>query len=390
MSAEQLLVRDVLEADYHYVYADEPISKVAKVFSEKRAYMVLVLDQEDRFIGAITERLLLRPHVNPTKALAKSAAIKVPYISPNDSVIESAKLMYENNLKALPVLEGKRPVGIVTVRQIGTSLRDLLKKVRVREAMTKDPLTIREDETIGKAASIMRGEGVSRLPVTSKRGSLSGIVTLHDIIEKVIRPREKASWGEVTGEKVSVFGNSVKSIMSRPVITARPNESLYVALDRMIKHDISCLVVVEDGKVEGILSVIDVLEPIVEMSSEATAGITVQISHKLMDLSEAEKNAILDVAGRFASRLSKALGEGTLSLHFKAHREKHGPQHLIHCRARLFTNKCQVTGSGEGWRADLAVRYALDKIEREIITRKELAVKYPFANEVLRHIAESY
>jgi len=79
--------------------------------------------------------------------------------------------------------------------------------------------------------------------------------------------------------------------------------------------------------------------------------------------------------------VSKAIGI------FKEHKEKHGETHLIHCRARLNTDKVQLIGVGESWTPALAARIALDVIERKFLVMKENMRKYPYAEELLTKIA---
>ena len=70
----------------------------------------------------------------------------------------------------------------------------------------------------------------------------------------------------------------------------------------------------------------------------------------------------MEIVERFLRRLGESIGVGYLMLHSKEHREKHGETHMIHCRARLNTDKTHVVGIGEGWTPALAARVALDII----------------------------
>ena len=49
--------------------------------------------------------------------------------------------------------------------------------------MTRNPLTVREDDAIAFALREMRRRGVRRAPVVGKRGELVGIVSLDDVIQ---------------------------------------------------------------------------------------------------------------------------------------------------------------------------------------------------------------
>ncbi len=391
MSEELPAVGEILIREFESVNVDDALTKVAGIFSEKDTPIVVVLDgsSEGRVYGILTERVLLRPHINMAEAKAKSFAIKAPKLTSSSSITEAARLMLENNLKALPVMEDGKPIGIVTVDRIAEAAQPVLQKTLVRDVMTKDPVTVKANDTIGKAISLMREMGISRLPVV-ERGALRGIVTVHDIVEKVIKPRERATRGETIGEKARTLSNKVSEIMSKPVITTSPREPVIRALQKMSSNDVSCLVVVDDGSVEGIITMMDVLEPIARLATKQERGISIQVSYKMEHVDFDDKDRVMAMAERFVKRFNESLGNGFLTLYFKEHKEKHGDMHLIHCRARLKTDKYQFVGTGEAWRADFAARAALERIERQFLLSRKLASKYPYADELLERLAESY
>lgn len=382
------LVRDAMSTSFIAMSAEDSLTRAKGIFESKHPPLIVVL-QGEKFVGIVTERVLLKPRINPLEVKVSSVALMPPKLGPDDNMCRAARLMVENNLKALPVIEDGKVVGLLTVKDVVSSCSNFLKGVKVRDVMTRDPVVISVDDTIGKAVSLMRDVGVSRLPVVDNN-ELRGIITLHDLITRIILPREKSSIGDVIGEKVRTLSYRVRDIMTTPVHTAFPWEPVQRALDRMEQYDIDSLVVVEDRKVVGIITLIDILIPIARLESQRLEGIDIQVVYKLGAIDSSSKERVSLMARRFTSRLGKTLGNGVLTLHFKEHKEKHGERHLIHCRARLKTDKYQFIGIGEGWTPDLAARMALDKIERQIITSKELAMKYPYGVEIIERLAESY
>ncbi|MCS6783931.1 MAG: CBS domain-containing protein, partial [Candidatus Caldarchaeum sp.] len=177
---------------------------------------------------------------------------------------------------------------------------------------------------------------------------------------------------------------------TRNVVTARENEKVIEAVERMKKNGFSCLVVAERNRVAGIVTLMDALEPIARQAEESLRPIVIEVSYKMDRIDVDDKKGVMEVADKFVQRFRKALGTGVLSLYFKEHREKHGDMRLIHCRARLNSDRHQFVGVGEAWRADLAARTALKTIERQFLVKKELAARYPFGNEFLMGLAESY
>ncbi|MEM0080002.1 MAG: hypothetical protein QW118_07265, partial [Nitrososphaerota archaeon] len=59
---------------------------------------------------------------------------------------------------------------------------------------------------------------------------------------------------------------------------------------------------------------------------------------------------------------------------------------LIHCRAKLTTDRVNFTSIGEAWTPSLAAKSALDRIERQMLTMKELTERYPYVEEVFKRL----
>jgi len=383
-------IEEIMLTDYPIVYGSDPLTKVLGFFSERVAEVVVVQDKvTGKLIGVVTKRAMLKPNLNPLKVPAKTLAVKTPRILPSHTVEETALRMVETNLKALPVTKDDKPVGLVTAADVVLSSKDTIENIEVGRVMTKDVITINVNDTIGRAISLMRDEGVSRLPVVDN-GLLAGIVTVTDIVEKVIKPRMRTSWGEISGEKVRTLSNPVKGIMTRNVVTTTPYEKIVRAVEVMKSNSFSSLVVTERKRVVGIFTLMDALEPLAAKKAEGEKEIVVEVSYRMEAVDPDVKASVMEAAERFVKKFKKALGNGVLSLYFKEHREKHGDLKLIHCRARLNSDKFQFVGIGENWRADLAAVAALKVIERQLLVKKELAAKYPFGKEFFEFLYGGY
>jgi len=111
----------------------------------------------------------------------------VKVVRPDSSVKEVVATMNKFDIGSILVVQGKRPVGIITERDI---LRRIVQPclapetLTARQVMTSPLLTIRETASIDEAAKLMAKEKVKKLPVMDKK-KLVGIVTLTDIVTKV-------------------------------------------------------------------------------------------------------------------------------------------------------------------------------------------------------------
>ena len=346
-------VADAISTNFQYVYDDEPVTKVLGIISEVGVNTVVVVERgSGKLYGVISKKIMLKPRLNPVNLLARTVSIKPPLITPEHDLVEAARLMLGSDLKAAPVVVDSKPVGILNAADVVRKFSSQIGRVRVMDVMTREPVVVNDSETVGKAVSLMRDNGISRLPVVDD-GRLVGIVTVHDIVEKIVKPREKISKGDLIGERVATLGNKVSSIMTRHVHTVPPTEKLVTAVDKMDSLGITSLVVTERNRVVGIVTMTDALEPVAALSTSKESTISVQVSYKLSKMDVDDKDRVMEVVSQFVRRFGQSVGAGTLSLYFKEHKEKHGEMHMIHCRARLNTNKYQFVGVGEAWRADL-------------------------------------
>jgi CBS domain-containing protein len=140
---------------------------------------------------------------------AKDIMTKKPKcVTPETSVREAARIMKEEGVGVLPVVErdgSDRLVGIVTDRDI--AVRHVAEghdaaSCPVSEAMTSNVRTARENDDVSDVMDLMGKEQVRRIPVVDDRGSLVGIVAQADIVREA-RDEKKA---ERTIERISEPG----------------------------------------------------------------------------------------------------------------------------------------------------------------------------------------
>ncbi|MEK6813941.1 MAG: CBS and ACT domain-containing protein [Nitrospirota bacterium] len=114
------------------------------------------------------------------------------------TLTEAIHSLKEHKIRRLPVVRKGKLVGILSDRDIkeycptkATSLdiwevHHVLAKVAVRDAMTKDPVTIRPDAPIEDAARVLHEKGIGALPVVDAKGGLAGILTEHDVFGALV------------------------------------------------------------------------------------------------------------------------------------------------------------------------------------------------------------
>ncbi len=117
------------------------------------------------------------------KRVADFMVRNVITISKDETLKEAALKMRKHRVGSLVVVEGEKPIGIVTERDIVYKLVAEGKpfNTKVEEIMSKDLKTITKDKTLKEAAKIMAAHGIRRLPVVEGE-KLIGIITMDDIL----------------------------------------------------------------------------------------------------------------------------------------------------------------------------------------------------------------
>lgn len=109
-------------------------------------------------------------------------------ISPDMSVYDAVKLMAEKEIGALLVVEGEKPVGMVTERDYArkVTLRGKTsQEALVSEIMTTHVLCARPEQSVEECMAIMTEKRVRHLPVI-ENGKLIGMVSIGDLVKAII------------------------------------------------------------------------------------------------------------------------------------------------------------------------------------------------------------
>ena len=118
-------------------------------------------------------------------------------VAPEDTLGEAAEKMAARGVGAALVMDFGRLVGILTERDLVGAVagRVHASEARVREWMTEDPVTAPETTPIGRAASIMVTNRFRHLPIVDGERT-TGIVSLHDVVRSVAREYPEYEEGE--------------------------------------------------------------------------------------------------------------------------------------------------------------------------------------------------
>jgi acetoin utilization protein AcuB len=134
----------------------------------------------------------------------------------------------------------------------------------VKDSMTRGVVVLSPETTAAEALALCRERRIRHLPVLEER-RLAGIVSDRDL--RSAAPALGDPGRASALEKIRVY-----DVMTRDVVTARPDDPIEEAANRMRERRIGCLPVVQDGTLVGIVTASDVMEALVQLMGAHEPG----------------------------------------------------------------------------------------------------------------------
>jgi CBS domain-containing protein len=194
----------------------------------------------DKFLGIIDERVKTRQ--TGARWILKSLQ-SLETLEPKD-------LRYrEIAARMLQEQKGGKPVHKWEVMSPGEDVEWTSSYQTVGQFMSTDLFTVRADDLVDLAASVMEWRHVRHVPVEDEQGKLVGLVTHRALLHLFSRGRQAETEGPLT----------VRDIMKHDPLTVSSSTPTLEALEIMQSKLVGCLPVVDDGQLVGILTSYDFL-----------------------------------------------------------------------------------------------------------------------------------
>lgn len=181
----------VMQKDFVRAHPDEALANLLVDVGRPGLTMIPVC-RGDRIVGVVTKADLL-PLVESDRHLAALMHTEVQSVAPGERIVHARRLILDNDIARLPVLEGGHLRGIIAEHEIAGAFADFkeadmsVQKVMVRDLqvgdyMRTDVVTGEPDLPARDAARRMMDNHVGALPVVAHDGTIQGIVTRTDLI----------------------------------------------------------------------------------------------------------------------------------------------------------------------------------------------------------------
>ena len=296
------------------------------------ANLAIALAQEGG-VGVIHRNITQEAQVEEVKKVKSAEDITVRdvvTISPESSIETVQDIMENESVSGLPVIENEKIVGIISKRDVRPFLKSDSKKL-VKDIMTSEVVTIKENTPSEEALDIAYENKVERLPVVSEDGDLVGILTIKDILNRSQYPnaaRDKngdflvaAACGPFDLDRAMALDQAGADIIS--IDCAHAHNMNVVKFTETIKDNIDAELCVGNiataEAAEDLISMgVDALKVGIGPGSMCTtrivAGVGVPQLTAISDVADAARDSgipvIADGGIRYSGDVAKAIGAG--------------------------------------------------------------------------------
>jgi CBS domain-containing protein len=126
---------------------------------------------------------------NHLKRILEEKGDTVHSVEPETTVLDAVRRMNQHRVGALLVMDGERPVGIFTERDVLQRVVDAGKdpgKTQVAEVMTTDLVCVRPETTVHEAMAVITERRCRHLPVLDGK-QLAGLVSIGDLTRWLVK-----------------------------------------------------------------------------------------------------------------------------------------------------------------------------------------------------------
>ena len=267
---DNITAANLMKSDFINLSEDAPISKLIGKMKESKAEGAVVSD--GTYCGIVTKRKLFKTKIDVAKMKVQKVIEKCPALSESDGIERIVQLMLNSETRILPVQRSGKIIGVVHALDVINELRSMneMANMQAQQIATMSPIVLNEKDTIAQAMHIMRTKDIGRIPIIDAKGRLSGILSFRDIVEKyLLKPvnrkgasisRGRSASSSFSPEHASMLNLPIADEMSDVVVTAGKKDSLSRIMQLMQQHSLPDIVLVENDRPVGIITIRDLLK----------------------------------------------------------------------------------------------------------------------------------
>ena len=162
----------------------------------------------------------------------------------NTSLLKTREILLENKIKRVIVLDKRKPVGVITEKDIAKKIYQLgtkpINSVKAKDFKPRKLFTLTRDNSVQECAKMIKNHRISLVIILNQNKTLDGIVTKTDLVEVFL-----------TKESSPI---KVSKVMKRKLITAAPSDPILHVESLLIKYGISRVIIKRNQSPVGIIT----------------------------------------------------------------------------------------------------------------------------------------
>jgi CBS domain-containing protein len=331
-----------------------PSDKVSRVLGEldkSNHYEALV--KESNKVGLVTIRDLLdvvQPDQTNIGEHPEDRWRVYRAVEPDYRVLDVVKILSDNRIRALPVLQEDEAVGFICQVELMEALDNVpdLANIPIKDLMKTPVVTMNVDDSIGEARRTMLQKEFSHLPILSN-SKLVGMVTARDIVITFTKSLGQKTTGDRIGVRIARYEGSLSGIMDTQPLTATPDESVHEVVRKMTNRKMGACLVVYEGQVVGIITPRELLSPILGLWEEEELPVYIVGLPEVVDFVDRAvvENKIMRVAER-ALKIHPHISE--ISVRIKTDRKSgNRSRHEVNVNVYSMATEERFSIRKEGW-----------------------------------------
>jgi CBS domain-containing protein len=363
-------VEKIMSTEFPTVTTDSTIANALSVMKETK-YQDLPVLENGAYVGVVSYSSILRKKSVSLDAKVKNLIRSIQTASLDMQITKIAEMFISNNCRQIPIVNGKKIVGVVLRNRIIDIVNDIkaLKEIKVWEIMTNPVEAVKAHDLMDEALELMIREDIRTLPVIDDNDRVIGVVGMREIIDnnwkkdnKTIGDLEKSSRSQIT----------VESIATTSAKTVEWDADVAEAVSIMVDNGFSTLPVIESSGLVGVITEYDVLELI--SACRERDMVFVQISGLEDDEKEYTDAIYADIENMIA-KVSKIYKPDSLNIHVSRYNEVGGnPKYSI--TARLYVNGTSIMMKEVGYDLTKTMSDLMKKLEAAVVDMKESKVTF--------------
>lgn len=248
------------------VRKDQTVSDALKLMNKhKISRLPAISPKTGELVGIVTEKDMATKIASskyeevPLSHMRISTIMTQDVITakPSDEKVKVLKLMVDNHIGGIPIIDGDEIIGMVTktdfLKNIDTNP---FNETPIKEIMTNRVITVSPDDRLVHARRLMIDNDIARLVVVDS-GLIMGIITAKDMAKTIIDFKKRVPEKYQHSQIRNLF---VQEVMSQTIETTTKDASITDVAKIMVEKEFSGMPVSDDkNKVHGIVSKTDIL-----------------------------------------------------------------------------------------------------------------------------------